>query len=77
MLAARGLLPQLRVVQAIALRETRTRFGAHQLGYLWALVEPVLWILTFYGLFTVASEALEGRGSRATSEGAGSAPSGT
>lgn len=50
---ARGALNQLRVVHAVALRETRTRFGAHQLGYLWALLEPVFWILTFSGMFWV------------------------
>ena len=44
---------QLQVVNALVLRETRTRFGAHQLGYLWALLEPVVWILTFYGVFAV------------------------
>lgn len=46
-----GALSQLRVVHAVALRETRTRFGAHQLGYLWALLEPVFWIATFGGMF--------------------------
>jgi len=49
-----GALTQLRVVHALALRETRTRFGAHKLGYLWALLEPIFWILTFWGLFEVA-----------------------
>lgn len=46
-----GALSQARVVHAVALRETRTRFGAHQLGYLWALLEPVFWIFTFGGMF--------------------------
>lgn len=49
----RGALNMMRVVHALALRETRTRFGAHQLGYLWALLEPLFWILTFYGLFSL------------------------
>jgi len=44
---------QLRVVHALALRETRTRFGKHKLGYLWALIEPTIWILTFRILFDV------------------------
>ena len=44
---------EVRVVQALALRETRTRFGANQLGYLWALLEPLFWIGTFWGLFRV------------------------
>lgn len=46
---------QLRVIHALALRETRTRFGAHQLGYLWSILEPVLWVLTFYVVFTIAN----------------------
>ena len=56
----RGLLTQLEVVHALALRETRTRFGAHKLGYLWALVEPTLMILTFAVLFAVARHSPEG-----------------
>ncbi|MCU0661587.1 MAG: ABC transporter permease [Myxococcota bacterium] len=50
----RGLAVQTEIVHAILLRETRTRFGAHQLGYLWAFIEPLLWIATFYGLFWLA-----------------------
>ncbi|MDH5491841.1 MAG: ABC transporter permease [Myxococcales bacterium] len=52
---------QMRVVHALALRETRTRFGQHRLGYLWALLEPTLWILTLYGAFTLAGrESMSG-----------------
>lgn len=43
----RGSLTQLQVVYALLLRETRTRFGKNQLGYLWALLQPILWIGTF------------------------------
>jgi capsular polysaccharide transport system permease protein len=58
---ARGLVSQFEVVHALALRETRTRFGAHQLGYLWALVEPVLMVVTFIVVFMVVDrEAPEG-----------------
>lgn len=53
MSVARGLMAQFEVVHALALRETRTRFGSHQLGYLWALLEPSLMILTFVGVFAV------------------------
>jgi capsular polysaccharide transport system permease protein len=49
----RGLASQVEVVQAIVLRETRTRFGAHQLGYLWALLEPSVVILTFFALYRI------------------------
>ncbi len=54
---ARGAFVQLQVVHALVMRETRTRFGAHQLGYLWALLEPVLWIATFYALFSLAERS--------------------
>lgn len=52
-----GGLTQARVVFALALRETRTRFGAHQLGYIWALLEPVFWIATFAGMFLLIHRA--------------------
>lgn len=48
---ARGLTQQLQVVHALMLRETRTRYGEHKLGYLWALIEPLLWIGTFALIF--------------------------
>lgn len=51
---ARGLVSQAEVVYAVILRETRTRFGDHHLGYMWALLEPSLMILTFYLLFALA-----------------------
>jgi capsular polysaccharide transport system permease protein len=47
----RGALTQLQVVHALLLRETRTRFGTNQLGYLWAFLEPLLWILMFVGFY--------------------------
>lgn len=47
---ARGLAIQGRVVHALMLRETRTRFGRNYLGYLWGIIEPVLWILSFWAL---------------------------
>jgi len=46
-----GATAQARVVYALSLRETRTRFGQHKLGYLWALLEPVFWIATFATMF--------------------------
>jgi capsular polysaccharide transport system permease protein len=48
-----GAFTQLRVIHAVALRETKTRFGQHRAGYLWALVEPIVWIGTFFGLYTI------------------------
>jgi capsular polysaccharide transport system permease protein len=49
----RGFMLQFQVVHALILRETRTRFGTHRLGYAWALLEPVIMIATFAGLWSV------------------------
>ena len=43
---------QSRVVHAFILRETRTRFGRSRLGYLWALFEPMAYILTLIGIYS-------------------------
>ncbi len=45
-----GFAIQRRVISAIILREVRTRFGRHQLGYLWAFAESLFWVLTFTGI---------------------------
>jgi capsular polysaccharide transport system permease protein len=50
----RGLASQAEVVHAIVLRETRTRFGRQKLGYLWALLEPSIIIVTFYAVFRIS-----------------------
>jgi capsular polysaccharide transport system permease protein len=44
---------ELQVVYALILRETRTRFGTHRLGYIWALAEPVVFIATFAAMYLV------------------------
>ena len=49
----RGAFIQLQVVHALVLRETRTKFGKHQLGYLWAVFEPMFWVFTFWGMYVV------------------------
>jgi capsular polysaccharide transport system permease protein len=51
---SKALLTQVEVVEALVLRETRTRFGANQLGYLWAVIEPAIWISTFYAIYAIA-----------------------
>lgn len=55
--AARGVAVQTQVVHALMLRETRTRFGANQLGFLWAFIEPVLFVATFYALFALTERS--------------------
>jgi capsular polysaccharide transport system permease protein len=47
----RALATQLQILNALILRETRTRFGRHRLGYVWALLEPLLFIAMFSGIY--------------------------
>ncbi|HJU18599.1 MAG TPA: tetratricopeptide repeat protein [Stellaceae bacterium] len=51
--AAASLATQLRVLHALILRETRTRFGESRLGYGWALLEPILHMLMLALVFAV------------------------
>jgi capsular polysaccharide transport system permease protein len=44
-----------RVITAIILRETKTRFGRNQLGYLWAILEPAVYI----GIFLLIRSSLQ------------------
>ncbi len=47
------LCTQGRVIHALMIRETRTRFGDSKLGYGWALLEPIAHILTLSLVFAV------------------------
>lgn len=42
---------QARVIGALVLRETRATFGTSQLGYLWAIVTPVVGVAVLVGVF--------------------------
>ena len=44
---------QGRVIQALIIRETRTRFGDSKLGYGWALLEPIMHIVMLSVVFSV------------------------
>lgn len=46
-----GLRVQGRVIFALIMRESQTRFGRNNLGYLWALIEPTFLLAAFWGLF--------------------------
>ena len=50
----RALTVQLRVVRALLLREILTRFGRHNIGFLWLFVEPMLFTLGVTALWTAA-----------------------
>ncbi|MCK5903109.1 MAG: ABC transporter permease [Cocleimonas sp.] len=43
---------QKRVIFALILRETRTRYGKTRLGHLWALFEPMAHMLIFVAIFS-------------------------
>ena len=51
-MTAEVLRIQGRVLLALMLRETRTRYGRRQLGYIWALLEPLLHITFLSVLFS-------------------------
>ncbi|HEX3885215.1 MAG TPA: ABC transporter permease [Stellaceae bacterium] len=48
-----GLRCQCRVLHALIIRETRTRFGEARLGYGWALIEPILHITVLWVMFSL------------------------
>jgi ABC-type polysaccharide/polyol phosphate export permease len=48
-----GLRCQWRVLSALIVRETRTRFGESRLGYGWALIEPILHIALLWAMFAL------------------------
>jgi tetratricopeptide (TPR) repeat protein len=50
---AERLRTQCRVIQALIIRETRTRFGDAKLGYGWALLEPILHITMLSAVFSL------------------------
>jgi capsular polysaccharide transport system permease protein len=47
------LRTQCRVIQALIIRETRTRFGDAKLGYGWALLEPIIHITLLSAVFSL------------------------
>jgi capsular polysaccharide transport system permease protein len=51
----RGLRVQLRVINALLLREMQTRFGRNQLGFLWLFLEPLMLAFAIAAIKTVAA----------------------
>jgi len=52
-----ALAVQQRVIYALILRETRTRYGKTRIGYLWALFEPLAHMLIFVAIFSFIGRA--------------------
>ena len=49
-----------RVVNALLLRETKTRYGEHKLGFVWAFLEPILMVLVMYVVFSAMGSQMGG-----------------
>jgi len=52
-----ALSVQGRVISALTLRETRSRYGSSKLGYFWALFEPFAHVMVFIGIFSALDRA--------------------
>jgi len=46
-----GITTQGRVINALVLRETKTRYGEHKIGFMWALLEPMIMVSIFVAMF--------------------------
>lgn len=56
-----ALSTQARVIYALILRETKTRYGEHKLGFLWAVIEPLIMVAIFVAIFaTIRSRSAGG-----------------
>lgn len=51
---ARSVVIQARVVGALLMREVLTRYGRHNIGFLWLFVEPMMFTLGVTALWTLA-----------------------
>lgn len=47
-----ALSVQGRVISALTLRETKTRYSNNRLGFFWALIEPFAHVIVFIGIFS-------------------------
>lgn len=55
----RSLAIQRRVVHALIMREVLTRYGRHNIGFLWLFIEPMIFTLAVTALWT-ATKAVHG-----------------
>ena len=47
-----ALVAQIRVIHALVLRETKTRYGEHKIGFLWAFIEPLMFVAIMAAVFS-------------------------
>ena len=50
-----GLRIQMRVTHALILRELLTRYGRHNIGFLWIFIEPMMFTLAVVALWTATN----------------------
>lgn len=55
-----GASTQLRVMGALVLRETMTRYGEHKIGFLWAFLEPMILVIIISAIFTGMGTSISG-----------------
>ena len=53
----RSLTIQRRVIGALLMREVLTRFGRHNIGFLWLFVEPMMFTLGVTALWTITNSS--------------------
>jgi capsular polysaccharide transport system permease protein len=54
----RSFAIQVRVIGALLMREVLTRYGRHNIGFLWLFVEPMMFTLGVTALWTIAKTTL-------------------
>ena len=54
----RAIHVQFRVISALILRETRSRYGNSKLGFFWALFEPFAHVMVFIAIFAAMRRAV-------------------
>jgi capsular polysaccharide transport system permease protein len=55
-----ALIIQCRVVHALVMRDVKSRYGGRRLGFLWALIEPLMMIGVFIGIFHLMGRSTQG-----------------
>lgn len=55
---AKSAAVQVRVIRALVLREVSVKFARQRLGYLWAFVEPVAFVIAFSLILSVGGRSL-------------------
>lgn len=48
-----SLVVMSRVIFAVIMRETRTRYGSSNIGYTWAIIDPLITLTIFVGVFSL------------------------